>query len=184
MGGFEKKAVLQYELIGMIFIIILGSLLHFAFEWSGNQPIVGVFSSVNESVWEHLKLAFWPALLYAMIEFRFLIKRTNNFLLAKTTGIYVTPIVITVIFYSYTAITGESVFVIDILTFVVAVILGQLSSYKFLTYEKLPAKLEKVSLVALAFLGLAFIVFTFYPPHLPMFQDPITGEYGIVNHSH
>jgi hypothetical protein len=28
-------------------------------------------------------------------------------------------------------------------------------------------------------LALAFIVFTFYPPHLPIFRDPITGKYGI-----
>ncbi len=181
MGGLEKEPVLRYELIGMILIIILGSLLHFTFEWSDHQPIVGVFSAVNESVWEHLKLGFWPTLLYAIIEYRFLSKRTNNFLLAKTVGIYVIPIVITVTFYSYTAITGESVFVIDILTFIVAVMIGQISSYKFLTYKKLPAKLEKASLVALTFLGFAFIVCTFYPPHLPIFQDPITGEYGIVN---
>lgn len=184
MDSMERKSVFGYEVTGMISIIILGSLLHFTFEWSGHQPIVGVFSAVNESVWEHLKLGFWPALLYAIIEYRFLTKRTNNFLLAKTIGIYVVPIVITVTFYSYTAATGESVFWIDILTFIVAVIIGQLSSYKLLTYRKLSAKLEKVSLVALALLALAFIIFTFYPPHLPIFQDPITGEYGIVNHSH
>lgn len=184
MGGSERKSVFSYEVIGMFFIIILGSLLHFTFEWSGHQPIVGVFSAVNESVWEHLKLGFWPALFYAIIEYRLLKKSTNNFLLAKTVGLYVIPIVIIVTFYSYTAITGESVFIIDILTFIVAVIIGQFSSYKLLTYKKLSEELEKISLVALIVLGLAFVIFTFYPPHLPIFQDPISGEYGIANHSH
>ena len=61
---FEKRSIFWYELVGMVFIIILGTLLHFTFEWSGFQEIVGVFSAVNESVWEHLKIAFWPALLY------------------------------------------------------------------------------------------------------------------------
>jgi hypothetical protein len=60
---------LWFELVGMVFIILLGSMLHFTFEWSGNQPIVGVFSAVNESVWEHLKIAFWPALLYLIFEY-------------------------------------------------------------------------------------------------------------------
>lgn len=184
MSASEKKFVFGYEVIGMIFIIMLGSVLHFTFEWSDYQSIIGVFSAVNESVWEHLKLGFWPALLYAIIEYRFLRKSVNNFLLAKTVGMYVIPGVITVTFYSYTAIIGESVFIIDILTFVVAVIIGQLSSYKFLTYKKMTDKLEKISLVALVFLGVAFVIFTFYPPHLPLFQDPISGEYGIINHSH
>jgi len=92
--------------------------------------------------------------------------------------------IIPIVFYSYTAFTGKSVFVIDILTFIVAVIIGQLASYKLLTYKQLPSNLEKFSLVALVILGLAFVLFTFYPPQLPIFRDPISGEYGIVNPTH
>ena len=172
------------ELLGMIFIILVGTTLHFTFEMSGHQPVVGVFSAVNESVWEHLKLGFWPALLYAAIEYRYLKKLTNNFLFAKTVGIYLIPIIITILFYSYTAILGESVLVIDILTFVIAVVVGQLASYKLLTYRELSEKLNRISLVALVVLGVAFVFFTFYPPHLPIFRDPVTGEYGIINHVH
>ena len=181
--GAERKSVLIYELIGMVFIIILGSVLHFTFEWSGNQPIVGVFSAVNESVWEHLKLAFWPSLLFMLIEYFMLKKSVSNFALGKTIGVYVMVFIIPVVFYSYTAFTGESLFVIDILTFIVAVIIGQLASYKLLTYKQLPSYLENFSLIALFILGLAFALFTFYPPQLPIFRDPISGEYGIVNNT-
>lgn len=184
MIGLEKKPVLTYEMIGMLFIILLGSLLHFTFEWSSYQLIVGVFSAVNESVWEHLKLGFWPALLYVIIEYRLIKRETNNFFLAKTVGVYMIPIIITATFYSYTAVTGESIFLIDILSFIVAVVIGQLTSYKLLTYKKLSDKYQKISLTALSLLGIAFIIFTFYPPHLPIFQDPISGDYGIVTHSH
>lgn len=182
--GLEKRTVLIYETIGMLFIILLGSLLHFTFEWSGSQPIVGVFSAVNESVWEHLKLGFWPALLYMIVEYRLIKRETNNFFLAKTLGIYMIPLIITATFYSYTALTGESIFFIDILSFIVAVIIGQLSSYKLLTYKQFSDKYQIISLAALFLLGIAFIIFTFYPPHLPIFQDPISGDYGIVTHSH
>ena len=175
----DRKAVLIYELIGMVFIIILGGVLHFTFEWSDNQPIVGVFSAVNESVWEHLKLAFWPALLFMLIEYVLLKKTANNFAFAKTTGVYLIVIIIPIVFYSYTAITGKSIFVVDISTFVVAVIIGQLSSYKLLTYKKLSENLNRVSLIALVVLGLVFVLFTFYPPQLPIFRDPNTGKYGI-----
>ncbi|MCW4022413.1 MAG: DUF6512 family protein [archaeon] len=33
------------------------------------NPFVGAFSAVNESVWEHLKLGFWPLILYTAIEY-------------------------------------------------------------------------------------------------------------------
>lgn len=130
-----------------------------------------------------MKLGFWPTLLYAIIEYRPLNKYASNFFLGKAIGIYVIPIVITFTFYSYTLLL-EGKLLIDILTFIIAVVIGQLASYKLLTFRKLPDEFNWVSLVALAVLGLAFIIFTFYPPHLPIFQDPVSGEYGIINHSH
>ena len=184
MSGPERQSVLAYELVGMVFIIILGSVLHFTFEWSGSQPVVGVFSAVNESVWEHMKLAFWPSLLFMVIEYGLFKKAVSNFALAKTIGVYLMVFIIPIVFYSYTAFTGGSVFVIDILTFIVSIIVGQLASYKLLTYKRLPTNLEKLSMIALVILGLAFALFTFYPPQLPIFRDPISGEYGIVNHTH
>ena len=180
MNKLERRSVLGYELIGIVFIIILGSIFHFTFELSGHQPIVGVFSAVNESVWEHFKLAFWPAVVYAIFEYKFLKKSANNFFSAKTVGIYLMPIVIAVLFYMYTAILGEDLLIMDILTFVIAVIVGQLSSYKLLVSKELPIKTEKLSLFALVILGLAFVLFTFYPPHLSIFRDPVTGNYGIT----
>ena len=177
-----ERRILFYELAGIVFIIVFGSILHFTFEMAGHQAIVGVFSAVNESVWEHLKLGFWPATLFALIEFKYLKKSTNNFLFAKTASICLIPVIIMVIFYSYTAILGESILVIDILSFIIAVIVGQLVSYRLLTGRMLPYNLDRISIIALVLLGIAFVVFTFYPPQLAMFQDPITGEYGIVSH--
>jgi hypothetical protein len=180
----REKTILRHELFGILFITVLGGLLHFTFELSGYNPVVGAFSAVNESVWEHLKLGFWPALLYAIIGFWFIRKDVNNFFLAKTVVPYAIAAVIPAVFYSYTSITGESIFVIDILSFIVAVIVAQFLCYKLLTYKPLPAWVENVALVALLFLAVLFIVFTFYPPHLPPFQDPVSGEYGIVSHTH
>jgi len=183
MNRAERKSIFGYELAGIIFIVIIGSMLHFTFELSGYQPVVGVFSAVNESVWEHLKLGFWPALVWALFEYRSIRESTNNFFFAKTVGVYLIPIVIPILFYSYTAVIGESLLVIDILTFVVAIVIGQIASYKLLTYRRLPQILNKISLVALVLLGLAFVFFTFYPPHLPLFRDPVTGEYGTTMHT-
>lgn len=176
----SNRRTLFYELAGIIFIIAFGSVLHFTFEWSGRQVAVGVFSAVNESVWEHLKLGFWPAIAFALFEFKQLRKTVNNFLVAKTVSIYLIPTVIVIIFYSYTSILGKSILAIDILTFIAAVIAGQTASYKLLTGKKLAHKLSIVCFIALLLLALAFVLFTFYPPRLTLFQDPVTGKYGII----
>ena len=176
-----KRSILGWELVGIAIISVLGSALHFVFEWSGSWAPVGVIAAVNESVWEHFKLAFWPALFYAIFEYPFFRRSTNNFIIAKAIGIYIMPIAIAVIFYSYTAIVGEEILIVDILIFFVAVALGQLASYKVMTMKKLPRWTGGLGLVLVILLAVAFGVFTFYPPHLGIFKDAVSGGYGIVN---
>jgi hypothetical protein len=175
-----KRSVLKWELVGIGVIFIVGALFHFLFEWSGNLEPVGVIAAVNESVWEHFKIAFWPALFYAIFEYPFLRRSTSNFMVAKAIGIYVMPVAIAVIFYSYTAIVGEEILIVDILIFFVAVALGQLASYKILTVRRWPRWTGGLGLVMVIALAVAFGVFTFYPPHLPIFRDAVSGGYGIV----
>jgi len=174
-----KRTVLRWELVGIAAISIAGSLLHFVFEWSGGWTPVGVIAAVNESVWEHFKLAFWPALLYAIVEYPFLRHSARNFMVGKAIGILVMPITIAVVFYAYTAIAGEEILLVDILLFFVAVALGQLASYKVMTMRRLPRWTGGVGLVMVILLAVAFVVFTFYPPHLPIFRDAVSGGYGI-----
>jgi hypothetical protein len=175
-----KKSILLWEIGGIIFIVVLGTVLHFAFEWSGRAIPIAPIAAVNESVWEHLKLGFWPALVYAALEYSRFGKSANNFFLAKTLGIYLIPITIVVLFYSYIAILGHDLLEADIAIFVVAVIVGQLVSYKLLVASPLPKRLNRFAPIALAVLGILFVLFTFYPPQLPLFRDPVTGLYGIV----
>jgi hypothetical protein len=175
-----KRSILIWELGGIFFIIVLGSVLHFVFEWSGRAIPVAPIAAVNESVWEHLKLGFWPALVYAALEYSRFGKSANNFSFAKTLGIYLIPITIVVLYYVYTAILGHGLLEVDIAIFVVAVIVGQLVSYRLLTASPLPERLNRFAPIALAVLGILFVLFTFYPPQLPLFRDSVTGAYGIT----
>jgi hypothetical protein len=142
---------------------------------------VGVIAAVNESVWEHFKIAFWPALFYAIVEYPFLKRSVNNFFIAKAIGLYVMPVVIAAIFYAYTAIFGEEILIVDILIFLVAVVLGQLASYKILTLKQWPRWLGWLGVVMVVLLAAAFGVFTFYPPELGIFRDAVSGGYGIIH---
>lgn len=61
------KASRNWILFGIPVVFLAAGLLHFVYDWSGEATIVGLFTPVNESVWEHLKLLFWPLFVWWMI---------------------------------------------------------------------------------------------------------------------
>ncbi len=180
--SLQNKQIFRWEMWGIIFIILFGSALHFTFELSGEWKPLGIISAVNESVWEHLKLAFWPAFCYALIEY-FSMKNkgilSSNFWLAKALGTYLMPILIVFIFYTYTAFTRESILVVDLSSFVIAVVAGQFLSYYLISTSKIFSRSSELGLVMFCLGVLLFALFTFLPPHLGIFQDPVGGGYGI-----
>lgn len=174
-----KNKILQWEVIGIIFVIILGTLFHFLFEWLYSWPPIGAITAVNESVWEHLKLPYWPLIIFSFIEYNYIKTDTKNFIIGKASAALISIGTILIVFYSYTAILGIEILIIDILSFFVGVIIGQLVSYKIITLNKLQKWINVVSWIILIGLGLSLIIFTYLPPHLPIFQDSESGLYGI-----
>jgi hypothetical protein len=174
----SQKKIFVWEITGFIFISLLGSLLHFAFEFFGEWPPVALIAAVNESVWEHLKLAFWPALVFALIEWPFLRGSVKNFWAAKTIGILAMPFVIVSVFYGYTALAGRNVLWVDISLFVLAVFVGQMISYRLLVGRPLGSVISILAMILLILMVAAFSLLTFFPPHCPLFFDPRTGNYG------
>jgi hypothetical protein len=174
----KDKKVLILEVIGTLFIIFLGTALHFTFAASGNNPVVGSFSAVNESVWEHLKLPFWPSLFWLLIIMYPLRNTVHNFFSAKAVGTILMLIIIPVVFYSYTAFTKE-ILAVDIATFMIAVIVGQTVSYRLYNKGTRVRLTEVMAIAVIALLAILFITFTFYPPHLSIFMDTETGNYGL-----
>ena len=166
-----------WQIITVVVCIILGTLLHFTHEWSGENTIVGLFSAINESTWEHLKLIFYPMVLMAILGYFVKGEKNNNYWFAQSMGI-VTAIVFTIVFfYTYTGIIGTNFDWLNIATFVIAVILGGVVTYKILTTRKY-YDAEMVSRIFLIILLLSFILYTFNPPQIALFQNPLTREYG------
>lgn len=105
-------------------------------------------------------------------------RNRKNFWCAKAAELYLPIIFIPLVFYIYTAIAGHSILAVDIATFAIAVILGKIVSYKLLTADK--QQPTALPLIFLVILWTCFILFTFTPPHLPPFKDPIEHNYGIT----
>jgi hypothetical protein len=172
------KKVLIWESLGALIIILTGILFHFAYSNTGFWLLAWI-SPINESVWEHLKLGIWPVLFFALIEFVFIRTVSKNFLEAKAAQIYTTCAATLIIFYSYTGILGHNILAIDILTFVLAVLIGQFVSYKLLSMKELDEFWAHFASASLYILIGVFLFITYFPPHYPMFLDPISGTYGM-----
>ncbi len=175
----SNKKIFYWELFGFIFTIVVGSLLHFCFEWSGNYKPLAIICAVNESVWEHLKLGFWPFLFYSIIEYFAYGMQVPNFITAKAVGLYVIPITITLIFYIYTAILGTHNLIIDIALFVLSALLAFIIGYKIIISPKDYSAYKRISIAAITIAVLAFSLLTYYPPKLEIFKDPQTDSFGI-----
>lgn len=176
------KLIKKLQIISIIFSILLGTLLHFSFELSSNNLFVASFSAVNESVWEHLKLVFFPMLIFSIIEY-FLLKKynnKNNYIFSKTVSIIFAILFITIFFYTYTGIIGKNYFILDILSFLLAIILGELICHKLLIKNiKINNLIKYLCIFLLIILLSFFIIFTYFPPKINYFKDPINNSYGI-----
>ena len=173
------RRVLWWELAGFIVISLAGSALHFVFEWSGYLRAVALIAAVNESTWEHLKLAFWPGLIFAAVEYPFLRARTKNFWVAKSLALWIMPVTIAVLFYAYKAVLGHRFFPLDLTVFFLAVGLGQWASYRVMTSPPVGSRTRQIAHLGLVLLTTAFCLFTYWPPQLFLFADPISGQFGI-----
>lgn len=170
-------------LINTIILGIVASFSHFAYDLSGKNLIVGLFNPVNESVWEHLKFMFFPFLLWWIVIY--LIKNRkceiplNTWIVSAAVSLIVAPLSVVLLFYSYTGALGiEWVFIEILLVFVCYFIALCVASH-FLKYSE-PNKLAAIiSVIVIAIIFIAFIVFTFNPPQLPIFYDTATNTYGI-----
>lgn len=167
---FNKKSILRLEVISTIFIMISGVILHFVYEWSGNNILVGILTPINESVWEHLKLLFFPMLVTLIIGYFYEGKDYENYICAKTLGIISSMIFIVISFYTYSGIIGTNIDFINIALFFVAVLLGQYISYKNIFSNK--SCNLKTATTFLIVVALLFVYFTFSPPNIGLFKAP------------
>lgn len=168
------RSLKSIHIIGIIFTIVVGSLLHFVWEWSGQSNLTAIFSAVNESTWEHLKLLFFPFITFAIIEYFLYGNETKCFFSVKVCAVLLGMLTIVTVFYTYTGILGKNYFPLDILTFLLGVIVSYLYSYYHLytSPQSCSVYAEVLAIFTLLLFIIAFAVFSFTPPSLGIFQQP------------
>ena len=173
-----KKRINIWQFLGFAVTSFGGTVLHFLYDWTGQNKIVSIFSGVNESTWEHMKLLFWPMFLFAIVQ-SFFFKEKENFWCVKLKGIMLGIGLIPVIFYTYNGVIGKSPDWLNISIFFVCAAISFIYETKLLKYAETKYKYSKLSFAVLCIIALLFIIFTFFTPEILIFKDPLTNTFGI-----
>ena len=177
-----KRTVWLWELFGFSVVSLFGTVLHFLYEWLGEAGWIASFSGVNESTWEHMKLLFWPMLIFAVVE-SFFFREYKTFWCVKTRGILIGLCLIPIIFYTYNGVIGKSPDWVNIAIFFVSAAVTFIYETRALNSEEngngIRCNSTRVAVSVLLLLALSFVIFTFITPSLNIFRDPVTDSYGI-----
>ena len=173
-----KRDIALWQAAGFAVVSVGGTLLHFLYEWTGERVLVAPISGVNESTWEHMKLLYVPLLLFGWVQSRFF-RTVPHFWCTKLVGTVVGLCLIPALFYTYNGAIGPSPDWLNITIFFVAVAGTFLLETHLLRWGIPRCGHPRVAVAALLAVGVLFLVFTFAPPRLPLFRDPLTGGFGI-----
>ena len=173
-----KRRIGLWQLMGFAVTALGGTVLHFLYDISGKSLLAAAFSGVNESTWEHMKLLFWPMLIFAVVQSLFF-KKQKDFWCVKLRGTLLGLILIPVLFYTYNGSIGKSPDWLNITIFFVSAAVVYIYETRQFNNGAGTCKRPRLSLVLLCILAICFIIFTFAAPEIGIFKDPITGAYGI-----
>lgn len=172
---------MKIYIIGFIVISFLGTIFHFTYELSKHNKIVSIFSAVNESTWEHIKIALSASFFYMIIELIFL-SGFNGFYFAKLVSLLSIIVLIPSIFYSYQLIAKKPILFIDISSFYITIFLSQLFGFLIITKLTIPPLLNSISLILIIIIFIFYLLATIFPLKNLFFIDPITHKYGYKGH--
>ena len=174
-----KRSIGLWQLLGFGVTSLGGTLLHFLYDWLGKAAWIAPFSGVNESTWEHMKLLFWPMLIFAVVQ-RFFFREREDFWCVKLKGILLGLALIPVIFYTYNGVIGKSPDWLNISIFFVCAAISYLYETRQFNNGTTACKNPKLAAGLLCVIAVLFVLFTFRTPEIGIFKDPLTGTYGIA----
>ena len=166
-------------IIGLAVTFGLAVLLHFLYDLSGQLRFTAIFASVNESVWEHIKILLWPYLLWSFAEFYILRPDARRLIVARTAGAYAIALLTLSVFFIYSGVLGRNVPWVDISSAALWLLAGEIISMRILNSRRAAGEYYLVSLAALVLLIVMLLCFTVSPPHIGLFRDPVSGLYGL-----
>lgn len=168
-------------IISFFILSTLGTIFHFTHFWFKNGLILHIFSAINESTWEHMKMLVAPTLLLSVFQY-FVLRENYSNLFNGILILYLVEILtISLMFEPLRILLKRVPFYITILIFYLAIIFGILSE-NYILKNNISIFSELGSLILIGIITIKFAIFTYFPPKIFLFKDPVTGGYGDVSH--
>ncbi len=158
-------------IVGFIFVSILGTLWHFVYEWSGDFRLLGFIAPINESTFEHMKLIFFPSLIYMPVTHYYLKDKYPSIVNALSYGILYGTFFLPIFFYSYSGIIGQNFTPVDIGSFYIGTLLVFLVTYRLLK-QKSKKTFHAIGFYLLFVMIFIFVRFTYNNPGVGIFAEP------------
>lgn len=172
LTSVEGKRIKTIELIAFVIASILGVIFHFLYNWTGQIRFIGFFVPVNESIWEHLKLIFYPITIVSLAEYYLCKIRTPDFLCIKVRSIWVGMLSTVVIFYTYVGVWGGVIEWLNIVVYFIAMAIAYCFSCKRLIHSGQTKNTPILCIVSFAVVAILFMIFSLYPPAIGIFAVP------------
>ncbi|MCR3955026.1 MAG: DUF6512 family protein [Gudongella sp.] len=163
---------------GLVFLIIMGLAFHELYKATG-ITILGIISPVNESKWEHWKMAFFPMMIIGGIEYFILGLRGSNYLFSLMAGSVAFLLVTFGGIELYGMIVGKAHIFVHVTTFLMGAVAGQLLRYHIMANTRESSAFLILGIIVTGVLLAIFTLFTFNTPRYEYFRDSLTGTYGI-----
>jgi len=173
-----KRNISLWQAMGFGITVFVGTLLHFLYDWTDGSAVAAPFSAVNESTWEHMKLFFIPAFVFALIQKRFF-PGQKDFWCVKLLGISLGLSLIPLLFYTYNGVFGPSPDWVNISIFILSSAAAFYLENRLFKEGSIRCSAPYAALALLLLLAALFVFFTYSPPMLPLFEDPLRGSFGI-----
>ena len=162
-------------LCGFCITAVAGTLLHFAYAASGSSALLAPFVPINESIWEHLKLLYWPTVLYTLFTF-WHTGFDPHLLWARSCSLICGLSATVILYYTYTGVIGRGFLWVDILLFYLTAALTYGLSFLLRTRFPTPTGREVLFFAAVILLtGFCMFLWTWHPPRIQLFRDPQTA---------
>lgn len=168
----ERNRIKAAELIAFIVASILGVIFHFLYNWTGQIRFVGFFVPVNESIWEHLKLVFYPITIVSLAEYYLCKIHTPDFLCIKVRSIWIGMLSTVVIFYTYVGVWGEVIEWLNIVVYFIAMAIAYCFSCKQLIHPGKTQNTPILCILSFVLVAILFMIFSLYPPAIGIFTIP------------
>ena len=174
-----KRNMSLWQLMGFAVTSLGGTLLHFLYDWTNQSLWAAPFSGVNESTWEHMKLLYFPLFLFAIVQSRFFRDR-RDFFCVKLRGILLGLTLIPVLFYTLNGVFGKTPDWVNIAIFFISAAAVYWMENRWFQNRHAACRYPHLAFAVICLIGILFVLFTFYPPAIPLFEDPVTGGYGLI----